>query len=135
MCGRKTKTEVPSSEKINLDGAEIWMISWNSYHHQYSYASPKPTTKAFLTKDDAERFKQYLIDVNTVLQNDTRLNITIEREQLGLTLEEARKVYTDGPIRVMMKDGEHLMGTRDYNPYRLNVSTVHDKITKILSVG
>lgn len=57
------------------------------------------------------------------------------RDVIGLTLEDARKVYTLGPIRVMMRNGERLIGTRDYVRNRLNVSTVHGRIAEVLSVG
>lgn len=57
------------------------------------------------------------------------------RDVIGLTLEDARKVYTLGPIRVIMRNGERLIGTTNYVRNRLNVSTVHGRIAEVLSVG
>lgn len=84
MWGRKIKTVIPSGEKINLDGAEIWMVRWLSYYNPYSGiigSAHKSAAKAFFNKDDAKKFKQELIDANELLNNTTTLDITIEREQ------------------------------------------------------
>ena len=38
-------------------------------------------------------------------------------------------------IRVMEKDGQGLIGTCDYDDFRINVSVKDEKITSILGIG
>lgn len=56
---------------------------------------------------------------------------------VGLRLKRAERVAGrhDCVVRVARRDGEWLVGTSDYNVYRINVIVVEGEITRIYSIG
>lgn len=53
------------------------------------------------------------------------------KKYIGMTVVEARQIHDN--VRVMIRNGEHLFGTLDFDPNRMNVETKDGKIVKILS--
>ena len=56
---------------------------------------------------------------------------------IGMNIEEAKSFLKDHgfSLRVMQRDGKHLVGTCDIRTNRLNVSVKDDKITGLLRIG
>lgn len=54
---------------------------------------------------------------------------------IGLTLEEAKAKYPSWTFREYTIDGQSQTVTMDFNTYRVNVSTVNDKITLVEGIG
>ena len=54
---------------------------------------------------------------------------------IGLTIEDASKIYTNGKIRVTKNNGQNTRITMDSIPTRLNVAVVDGKISEILRFG
>lgn len=54
----------------------------------------------------------------------------IARFLLGKTLDEAYQIYSN--IRVVIRNGERLIITQDYDEDRINVATRNDIITRIV---
>ncbi len=52
---------------------------------------------------------------------------------IGLTLNEARRYYNN--IREVIRNGEQLPVTLDYNPRRINVETSNGRIIRVVSLG
>lgn len=65
------------------EGAEIWTVSWSPTGSTMSgYLVWKSRAyKAFLLKEDAEAFAKSLEDAQKLLQNDSAINITIEKQE------------------------------------------------------
>ena len=68
-----------------VEGAEVWMLTWKSYINKYSFAGDDTDTvvraKAFLNKKDAENYAYSLEKANELLENKTRLYINIEKQK------------------------------------------------------
>ena len=56
-----------------------------------------------------------------------------QKDLIGLTLEEAQKVYSY--IRPMRIDGENCVGIANFVPTRCNVEISQGKIVRIISWG
>ena len=56
---------------------------------------------------------------------------------IGLHLEDARNISTETgfTLRVMQKDGEHLIGTMDFRTDRINIAVERNTVAAILNVG
>jgi hypothetical protein len=56
---------------------------------------------------------------------------------IGLDVDQARYILQQHGmwLRVMQKDGEHLMGTCDFRSDRLNVAVEDGKVIGLLQVG
>lgn len=63
-----------------VDGAEVWIVSWESRYGKYS-DSIKKVAKAFLLKQDAIDFAQSLYDAHALLQNTNNIHINIEKQE------------------------------------------------------
>lgn len=63
-----------------VEGAEIYLVSWTARFGAYSY-DVKRVAKAFFNYDDAKQFAESLEDAQRLLQNTTNLNINIEKQQ------------------------------------------------------
>lgn len=62
------------------EGAEVWIVSWESRYGKYS-DSIKKVAKAFLLKQDAIDFAQSLYDAHALLQNTNNIHINIEKQE------------------------------------------------------
>ena len=62
-----------------VEGAEVWIVSWDSRYGKYSDNIQK-VAKAFLLKQDAIDFAQSLYDAHALLQNTNDIHINIEKQ-------------------------------------------------------
>jgi hypothetical protein len=58
---------------------------------------------------------------------------TIDQKVVGLTLEEAKKLWDD--IRVIEEDETRYFGTTNFRPMRMNVIIKNGKITSVFNFG
>lgn len=63
-----------------VEGAEVYIVSWNARYGNYSTDSRR-VAKAFLLKEDAEAFAQSLYDAQALLQNTDSIHITIRKQE------------------------------------------------------
>lgn len=63
-----------------VEGAEVWIVSWDSRYGKYS-DNTKKVAKAFLLKQDAIDFAQSLYDAHALLQNTNDIHINIEKQE------------------------------------------------------
>ena len=63
-----------------VEGAEVWMVSWDSRCGKNGYYTQK-VAKAFLLKQDAIDFAQSLYDAHALLQNTNDIHINIEKQE------------------------------------------------------
>jgi hypothetical protein len=75
----KRKNKVAQIEAKEVDGAEVWMVSWTSRQGDGYYDTHR-CAKAFLTEDDAKDFKNSLEEAQQILQNTNNINITIIKQ-------------------------------------------------------
>lgn len=67
-------------EKVKeVDGAHVWIVSWDSRTGDYSH-DIKRVAKAFLLEEDANQFAESLEQAQHLLQNTNRLRIKIEKQ-------------------------------------------------------
>ena len=67
-------------EKVkDVDGAHVWVVSWNARTGDYS-SDIKRVAKAFLLEDDAKQFAETLKQAQELLQNTNSLYIEIEKQ-------------------------------------------------------
>lgn len=59
----------------------------------------------------------------------------LTKELVGLKVEEAKLMYKDYNIRIVVLDGINLMCTEDYIISRINVSVEKGIITKVEGLG
>ena len=76
---RKKEQVVRKCEVEEVDGAEIWMVSWDARFGEYR-SDVKRTAKAFFSEKDANDFKDSLYKAKALLQNTENLHITVERQ-------------------------------------------------------
>lgn len=63
-----------------VEGAEVWIVSWDSRYGKYSDNIQK-VAKAFLLKQDAIDFAQSLYDAHALLQNTNDIHINIKKQE------------------------------------------------------
>lgn len=63
-----------------VEGAEVWIVSWESRYGKYS-DNIQTVAKAFLLKQDAIDFAQSLYDAHALLQNTNDIHINIEKQE------------------------------------------------------
>lgn len=67
-------------EKVKeVEGAHLWIVSWDSRTGDYS-TDIKRVAKAFLLEEDANQFAESLEQAQNLLQNTNRLRIKIEKQ-------------------------------------------------------
>lgn len=75
----KQKNKIAQIEAKEVDGAEVWLVSWTTRHGD-GYYDIQRCAKAFLTEDDAKDFKKSLEEAQQILQNTNSINITIVKQ-------------------------------------------------------
>lgn len=67
----------------DVEGAEIWTVSWSSIDTTMSgyLVWGSRAYKAFLLKEDAETFAKSLEEAHKLLRNGANINITIEKQE------------------------------------------------------
>ena len=82
---RKTNKLFKVEEEKEVDGVEVWMLTWKAYRCSYddcdTLVNNSINSKAFFNKEDAELFAQSLKDANELLQNKTNLRINITKQK------------------------------------------------------
>lgn len=69
-----------AKKEKEVEGAEVWIVSWDSRYGKYS-DNTKKVAKAFLLKQDAIDFAQSLYDAHALLQNTNDIHINIEKQE------------------------------------------------------
>lgn len=82
---RKINKLFTIKEEKEVEGAEVWVLTWKSYINKYNFVGDDTDTvsrvKAFLNKKDAEDYAYSLEKANELLENKTRLRINIEKQK------------------------------------------------------
>jgi hypothetical protein len=81
----KKKEQIPVNESVEVEGAQVWMVTWNSLHDN-GYSSPTLVcsirrAKAFLSYEDAKEFRDSLERAMKLLQCTFKINIDIEKQE------------------------------------------------------
>ena len=76
---KKKETVITDYVTKEVEGAEIWMVSWDARFGEYR-SDVKRTAKAFFSERDANDFKDSLYKAKALLQNTENLHITVERQ-------------------------------------------------------
>lgn len=79
IFNRKSEKIIKDYQTETVDGAEVWMVSWDARYGEYKGDS-KRVAKAFFNEEDAEAFKKSLEEAQNLLQYKENLNITIEKQ-------------------------------------------------------
>lgn len=75
----KKKNKIAQIETKEVDGVEVWMVSWESRHGD-GYYDTRRCAKAFLTEADAKDFEKSLEEAQQILQNTNSIKITIVKQ-------------------------------------------------------
>lgn len=70
----KKKNKIAQIETKEVDGVEVWMVSWSSRHGE-GYYDTRRCAKAFLTEADAIDFGKSLEEAQQILQNNCLINV------------------------------------------------------------
>lgn len=78
------KEQIPVNETVEVDGAQVWLVTWNSLVNG-GYSSPtlvnvNRRAKAFLSYEDAKEFRDSLERAMKLLQCTFKVNIDIEKQ-------------------------------------------------------
>lgn len=80
----KKKNIIPEITNTEVDGAEVWVVSWNSLldrgYHTPTLVDCKRRAKAFLSKDDADDFVSSLKKAMEFLQSTYNIDINVEKQ-------------------------------------------------------
>jgi len=76
---KKKETIIKSVETIEVEGAEVYMVSWLSRYGHYN-GDVTRVAKAFLKQDDANNFVASLKEAAKLLQYTEYLDIRIEKQ-------------------------------------------------------
>lgn len=80
----KKKEQIPVNETVEVEGAQVWLVTWNSLLDN-GYRSPTLVSvtrraKAFLSYEDAEEFRDSLERAMKLLQCTFKVDIDIEKQ-------------------------------------------------------
>lgn len=68
---KRKRTIITGYQKQDVDGAEVWMVSWDSLIRksiEFDLFNTKRVSKAFLTEEDAKIFAESIYDALIILQ-------------------------------------------------------------------
>ena len=81
---KKKVEKIPQVTNKEVEGAEVWMVSWNSLcdrgYRDPSLVTPVRVAKAFLSEKDAQDFKQALEKAMDLLQCSFKIDIRVEKQ-------------------------------------------------------
>lgn len=80
IFNRKREEVVVKQETETVEGAEVWMVSWNARYGSY-VSDVKRVAKAFLNENDADIFIESLHKAAKLLQYNENLGIKKERQE------------------------------------------------------
>ena len=80
----RKKEQIPVNETVEVEGAQVWLVTWNSLLDN-GYSSPTLVSvtrraKAFLSYEDAEAYRDSLERAMELLQCTFKINIDIEKQ-------------------------------------------------------
>lgn len=70
--------EIPSSEKQQIDAVETWVVRWLSRYGEFSN-NVRPECEVFTSFEDAEKFKQALIDAFKLIKHTYGARVTVSK--------------------------------------------------------
>lgn len=80
----KKKEQIPVDETVETDGAQVWLVTWNSLldggYRSSTLVNEKRRAKAFLRYEDAEAYKDSLKRAMELLQCTFKVDINIEKQ-------------------------------------------------------
>lgn len=76
----KRHSIIVSQNTKEVDGAEVWVVSWNARYGLY-HTEWKRVAKAFLTEEDADTFIESLKNAMSVLQYTENIDIAKEKQK------------------------------------------------------
>ena len=81
---KKKVEQIPQTTNKEVEGAEVWMVSWNSLrdsgYHNPNLTRPHRVAKAFLSEKDAYDFVESLKEAMNLLQCGFAINISVEKQ-------------------------------------------------------
>lgn len=81
----KKEEKVPVVDERTVDGAKVWVVSWNSLSGKWpdspTLVNVKRVAKAFVDKDDATSFKEALEKAMKLLQCSFVIDIKMEEQE------------------------------------------------------
>lgn len=77
---KKKETVIESYNTQEVEGAEVWMVSWDARWGEYS-GNYNRVAKAFLSEQSARDFAQSLADAQKLLQYTENINIKIKKQE------------------------------------------------------
>jgi hypothetical protein len=80
----KKKEQIPVNETVEVEGAQVWMVTWNSLldggYRTPTLVNLNRRAKAFLSYEDAKEFRDSLERAMELLQCTFKINIDIEKQ-------------------------------------------------------
>lgn len=80
IFNRKKEEIIKDYQAETVDGAEVWMVSWDARFGEYRGDS-KRVAKAFFSETDAEAFKQSLEEAQKLLQYKENIHISVDKQE------------------------------------------------------
>ena len=80
IFNRKKEEIIKDYQTETVDGAEVWMVSWDARFGEYRGDS-KRVAKAFFSETAAETFKKSLEDAQKLLQYKENIHISIDKQE------------------------------------------------------
>ena len=80
----RKKEQIPVDETVEVEGAQVWLVTWNSLLNRgfdaITLVESRRRAKAFLNYEDAEAYKKSLENAMNLLQCTFKINIDIEKQ-------------------------------------------------------
>ena len=80
----KKKEQIPVNEAVEVEGAQVWLVTWNSLLNRgfdtITLVESRRRAKAFLNYEDAEAYRDSLKRAMDLLQCTFRIDIEIEKQ-------------------------------------------------------
>lgn len=80
IFNRKKENVIRDYQVETVDGAEVWMVSWDARFDEFSH-NKKRVAKAFFNENDAEAFKQSLEEAQKLLQYTENIHISVDKQE------------------------------------------------------
>lgn len=77
---KKKEAVITGYEKEIVEGAEVWMVSWDARYGEYS-GNYRRVAKAFLDEKSARDFAESLMAAKRLLQYTENIGIKIEKQE------------------------------------------------------
>lgn len=77
---KKKETVIESYNTKEVEGAEVWIVSWKARHGEYS-SNFRRVAKAFLSEKSARDFAESLMEAKKLLQYTEDIDIRLEKQE------------------------------------------------------